>query len=62
MTEYKFIYVLENEELPSEKYFMAHDLDEANTEFQYVCDKQNIRTKKCSVERWNRWLDVWEPV
>ena len=60
LEEFKFHYHLENSVGPSDKYFMAHDLDEAVNMFEYVCHKRKLETEVAEIMRWNKWSSKWE--
>ena len=44
----------------SDKYFLAHDLDEASEMFEYACTKRKLDAHVTRVEKWNRWKSTWE--
>ena len=46
LIEFKFHYRNSDSIGLSDKYFMAHDLDEAIGMFDYVCDKRHLSTPK----------------
>jgi hypothetical protein len=46
----------------SDRYFLAHDLSEANEMFKYACSKRASLPMLCKVEKWNRWADRWEKI
>ena len=53
LEEFKFHYHLGNSIGSSDKYFMAHDLDEASEMFVYACSKRHLHphlTKSGKVE------------
>ena len=62
LEEFKFHYHLENSVGPSDKYFMAHDLDEASEMFEYACTKRHLHAHLTKVEKWNRWKRNWETI
>ena len=62
LEEFKFHYHLGNSVGSSDKYFMAHDLDEASEMFEYACTKRHLYPHITKVEKWNRWKRDWETV
>ena len=60
LVEFKFHYRNSDSIGLSDKYFMAHDLDEAISMFDYVCDKRHLDTEVTEIFKWNRWLSKWE--
>ena len=62
LEEFKFHYHLGNSVGSSDKYFMAHDLDEASEMFEYACTKRHLHPHLTKVERWNRWKKDWESI
>lgn len=60
LEEFKFHYRNSDSIGLSDKYFMAHDLDEAIGMFDYVCDKRHLDTEVTEIFKWNRWLSKWE--
>ena len=60
LEEFKFHYRNSDSVELSDKYFMAHDLDEAVEMFDYACDKRHLDTEVTEVFKWNRWLSKWE--
>ena len=62
LEEFKFHYHLGNSIGSSDKYFMAHDLDEASEMFVYACSKRHIEPQITRVEKWNRWKSDWETI
>ena len=46
----------------SDKYFMAHDIDEAKEMFEYACCKRHLHPYLDRIEKWNRWNASWEKV
>ena len=62
LEEFKFHYHLGNSVGSSDKYFMAHDLDEASEMFTYACSKRHLDPHLTKVEKWNRWKRDWENI
>lgn len=62
LNEFKFHYHLDNAVGSSDKYFLAHDLDEAIEMFDYACCKRHLHLHLDKVEKWNRWKSSWEKV
>lgn len=62
LEEFKFHYHLGNSVESSDKYFMAHDLDEASEMFTYACSKRHLDPHLTKVEKWNRWKRDWENI
>ena len=60
LEEFKFHYRNSDSIGLSDKYFMAHDLDEAIGMFDYVCNKRHLDTEVTEIYKWNRWLSKWE--
>lgn len=60
LEEFKFHYRNSDSIGLSDKYFMAHNLDEAIDMFDYVCDKRHLDTEVTEIFKWNRWLSKWE--
>ena len=60
--EYKFHYHFGNAVGSSDKYFMAHDLEEAKEMFEYSCEKRALQPEVTKVEQWNRWNSTWEVI
>ena len=60
LEEFKFHYEIANSIGASDKYFMAHDLDEASEMFEHACLKRNLDAQVTRVEKWNRWKSTWE--
>ena len=60
--EYKFHYHLGDAVGSSDKYFMAHDLEEAKEMFEYSCQKRSLQPEVTKVEQWNRWNSTWEVI
>ena len=58
--EFKFHYRNSDSIGLSDKYFMAHDLNEAIDMFDYVCNKRHLDTEVTEIYKWNRWLSKWE--
>jgi hypothetical protein len=44
----------------SVKYFMALDLEQAFSMFDYVCKKNAVEATITELYHWNRWLSRWE--
>jgi len=44
----------------SVKYFMALDLEQAFSMFDYVCRKNAVVATITELYHWNRWLSRWE--
>mgnify|MGYP001587619135 FL=1 len=44
----------------SVKYFMALDLEQAFSMFDYVCRKNKLDAEITKLYQWNRWLSRWE--
>ena len=55
LDEFKFNYQLDDRVQTSDKYFMAHNLDEAVKMFEYVCEKRRLNAHVTKIEKWNRW-------
>ena len=62
LEEFKFHYHLGNAVESSDKYFMAHDLEEASEMFEYACSKRRLHPHITKVEKWNRWKRDWESI
>lgn len=62
LEEFKFHYHFEDSVGCSDKYFMAHDIDEAKEMFEYACCKRHLHPHLDKVEKWNRWNASWEKV
>ena len=62
LEEFKFHYHFDNTVGFSDKYFMAHDFNEAKEMFEYACIKRHLHPHLDRVEKWNRWKDSWEKV
>lgn len=60
--EFHFHYHIEDSACFSDKYFLAHDFDEAKEMFDYACCKRHLHPHLDKVEKWNRWKDSWEKV
>ena len=60
MEEFKFHYRNSDSIESSDKYFMARDLEEAISMFDYACNKRHLHTEVTEVYKWNRWLSKWE--
>tara|TARA_B100001093_G_scaffold432760_1_gene429420 strand:- start:526 stop:885 length:360 start_codon:yes stop_codon:yes gene_type:complete len=60
LEEFKFHYRNSDSIGLSDKYFMAHDLDEAIGMFDYICNKRHLDTQVTEIYKWNRWLSKWE--
>ena len=60
LEEYKFHYRNSGCTELSDKFFMAHDLEEAIGMFDYACDKRHLDTEVTEVCKWNRWISKWE--
>ena len=60
--EYRFHYHFGDSVGSSDKYFMAHDLDEAKEMFDYACEKRRLHPQVTKVEQWNRWKSSWESI
>jgi hypothetical protein len=60
LNEFKFRYEIGNSIGTSDKYFLAHDLDEASEMFEYACTKRKLDAHVTRVEKWNRWKSTWE--
>ena len=60
LQEFKFHYRNSDSVALSDKYFMAHDLNEAISMFDYVCNKRHLDTEVTEIYKWNRWLSKWE--
>ena len=60
--EYKFHYHLEDDTGAGDKYFLAHDREEAAEMFCYACNKKRLDLHDVNVSKWNRWKGVWEIV
>ena len=60
--EYKFHYHFGDAVESSDKYFLAHDLDEAKEMFEYSCEKRTTQPEVTKVEQWNRWKASWEVI
>ncbi len=58
--EYKFHYHLGNDLGSADKYFLAHDRNEASEMFCYACNKKRLNLHDVSISRWNRWKGIWE--
>ena len=46
----------------SDKYFLAHDLEEAKEMFEDSCEKRALHPEVTKVEQWNRWNSTWEVI
>jgi hypothetical protein len=62
LEEFKFHYHFEDTVGFSDKYFMAHNLDEAKEMFEYACCKRHLNPHLDVVEQWNRWRSSWEEI
>ncbi|MEK9773479.1 MAG: hypothetical protein VW576_07915 [Opitutae bacterium] len=60
--EYRFHYHLVDSVDSSDKYFLAHDIDEAKKMFEYACNKRASSAMLDRVDKWNRWAARWEKV
>ena len=60
--EYKFHYHFGDAVGSSDKYFLAHDLEEAKEMFEYSCQKRSLQPEVTKVEQWNRWNSTWEVI
>ena len=60
--EFHFHYHIEDSACFSDKYFLAHDFEEAKEMFDYACSKRASSALLDKVEKWNRWADRWEEV
>jgi len=60
--EYRFHYHLQDAMGFNDKYFMAHNYDEAREMFSYSCKKREVLPQVDKVEKWNRWAERWEEV
>ncbi len=58
--EYKFKYLISDDNGRGEKYFLAHDSNEATRMFGYACRKNHLHPHAVRVEKWNRWREKWE--
>ena len=62
LEEFKFHYHFEGTVGFADKYFMAHNLDEAKEMFDYACCKRRLNPHLDGVEKWNRWKLSWEAI
>ncbi|MDG1326703.1 MAG: hypothetical protein P8P49_13140, partial [Opitutales bacterium] len=62
LEEFKFHYHFENAVGFSDKYFLAHNIDEAKEMFDYACCKRHLHPHLDGVEKWNRWKSSWEKI
>ena len=62
LEEFKFHYRFRGSVGASDKYFMAHDLNEASEMFEYACEKRNLDPQLTKIEKWNRWKRSWETI
>ena len=62
LEEFKFHYHFEDTVGFSDKYFMAHNLDEAKEMFEHACCKRHLNPHLDGVEQWNRWRSSWEEI
>ncbi len=60
LEEFKFHYRNSGSVEFSDKYFMAHDIDEAIGMFDYACVKRHLDTEVTQISKWNRWSSKWE--
>ena len=60
--EYRFHYHFQDSTGFNDKYFMAHNYDEAREMFSYSCKKREVLPQVDRVEKWNRWAERWEEV
>ncbi|MBU62203.1 MAG: hypothetical protein CMI26_06840 [Opitutae bacterium] len=58
--EYKFHYHLGDDLGSADKYFLAHDRNEASDMFSYACKKKRLNLHDVHISRWNRWEGSWE--
>ena len=58
--EYKFHYHLDDDFGSADKYFVAHDRNEASEMFGYACEKRRLHPTGLHVSKWNRWKGKWE--
>ena len=58
--EYKFHYHLGDDLGSADKYFLAHDRNEASDMFCYACNKNRLDLHDVHISRWNRWKGAWE--
>ena len=59
MEEFKFHYEIGDSVGSSDKYFMAHDLDEASN-VRVCCMKRKLGAHLTRVEKWNGTNSTWE--
>ena len=58
--EYKFHYHLGDDLGAGDKYFLAHDRNEAAEMFCYACNKSRLDLNDTNISKWNRWKGKWE--
>ena len=58
--EYKFHYHLGDDLGAADKYFLAHDRNEASEMFCYACNKKRLNLHDVNISKWNRWKGTWE--
>ena len=58
--EYKFHYHLGDDLGAGDKYFLAHDRNEAAEMFCYACNKSRLDLNDINISKWNRWKGKWE--
>jgi hypothetical protein len=58
--KYKFNYHLGDDLGSADKYFLAHDRNEASDMFCYACKKKRLDLHDVDISRWNRWKSAWE--
>jgi hypothetical protein len=62
LDEYRFHFHLGGCATSSDRYFLAHDAEEAMRMFDYACSKRHIVPDVDRVEKWNRWSEKWEDI
>ena len=46
----------------ADKYFLAHDRNEASEMFCYACNKRRLDLHDVNISKWNRWKGAWEVI
>ena len=60
LIEFRIHYRMSDSVGLSVKYFMALDLEQAFSMFDYVCRKNAVDATITDLYHWNRWLSRWE--
>ena len=59
-TQYRIRYLLEDDVIPVEKYFMATSHEQALEMFAYSCRSSTKAPELLDFGKWNRWTNEWD--